>query len=122
MKTYNCLHCGKENVWVRQNSNKYCNNACQGAATREARITRWLNEDYTWGNNIPGWIKDKNGYLARERGYTCEGCGISEHNGKDIVLECDHIDGNNKHNEPSNLRLICPNCHSQTDTFKGRNK
>ena len=122
MKTYNCLHCGTENIWVRQNANKYCNNTCQGAATREARITKWLNEDYTWGNNIPGWIKDKNGYLARERGYTCECCGISRHNGKDIVLECDHIDGNNKNNVPSNLRLLCPNCHSQTDTFKGRNK
>jgi 5-methylcytosine-specific restriction endonuclease McrA len=39
-----------------------------------------------------------------------------------LVLECDHIDGVPTNHNPSNLRLICPNCHSQTNTFKGRNK
>jgi hypothetical protein len=38
-----------------------------------------------------------------------------------IVLELDHIDGNNKNNNLTNLRLLCPNCHSQTPTFRGRN-
>lgn len=53
--------------------------------------------------------------------YKCNDCGITEWNNKKIVLELDHIDGDNRNNEPSNLRLLCPNCHSQTDNFRGRN-
>ena len=34
----------------------------------------------------------------------------------------DHINGDNRDNRLSNLRYLCPNCHSQTDTYKGRNK
>jgi hypothetical protein len=48
----------------------------------------------------------------------CEICGISEWNGKIIVLELDHIDGNKFNNNLSNLRILCPNCHSQTPTFR----
>ena len=48
---------------------------------------------------------------------TCCFCGISKWQDKILTLQVDHIDGNNKNNEISNLRLLCPNCHSQTDTF-----
>lgn len=41
-------------------------------------------------------------------------------NGNRLVLQLDHIDGQNNNNELDNLRLICPNCHSQTATFGGR--
>ena len=53
--------------------------------------------------------------------YSCSCCTLGEWNNKPIVLELDHIDGDNRNNEPSNLRLLCPNCHSQTPTFRGRN-
>ena len=52
----------------------------------------------------------------------CAICGLSEWQGKDIVLVLDHIDGNPENDNPSNLRLICPNCDSQLSTFKGRNR
>ena len=50
----------------------------------------------------------------------CEECGISEWNGKRMIFELDHIDGNNKNNSFDNLKILCPNCHSQTPTFRGR--
>jgi ssDNA-binding Zn-finger/Zn-ribbon topoisomerase 1 len=54
--------------------------------------------------------------------YECEKCGISEWQGKDLTLQLDHINGKSRDNRLENLRLLCPNCHSQTDTFCRRKK
>ena len=48
----------------------------------------------------------------------CEKCGLKDKwQGQKINLQLDHIDGNWKNNKLENLRILCPNCHSQTDTF-----
>lgn len=53
--------------------------------------------------------------------YECAECSLSEWQGKKIILHIDHINGINDDNRKENLRLLCPNCHSQTDTYCGRN-
>lgn len=61
-------------------------------------------------------------YLLRERDSTCAACAIgAEWNGKPLTLHVDHVDGDSDNNFPPNLRLLCPNCHSQTETYTGRN-
>lgn len=52
----------------------------------------------------------------------CNHCGISEWQDKPITLEVDHINGINDDNRRENLEALCPNCHSVTDTWRGRNK
>lgn len=53
----------------------------------------------------------------------CSECGLEkEWNGKPIVLHLDHVNGVNNDNRIENLRMICPNCHSQTSTYCGRKK
>ena len=53
--------------------------------------------------------------------YKCSCCGITEWNGKPLTLQLHHINGNNRDNRLENLTFLCPNCHSQTDNFSGKN-
>lgn len=52
----------------------------------------------------------------------CEICGITEWNGNPITLQLHHINGDPKDDRLENLQILCPNCHSQTDTFCKRIK
>lgn len=51
----------------------------------------------------------------------CESCGIgNEWNGKPLTLQLHHINGNHRDNRFENLQILCPNCHSQTENYKGK--
>ena len=59
----------------------------------------------------------------KEQNNMCAICGCKpEHNGKPLVFVLDHIDGDASNNCRDNVRLVCPNCDSQLDTFKSKNK
>lgn len=62
--------------------------------------------------------------LLKMRGHKCEGddCGLTTWKGQLICLEVDHVDGNNRNNDETNLKLLCPNCHSQTPTWRNRKR
>lgn len=59
----------------------------------------------------------REGYLENK----CSRCGISEWLGEPLVLHLDHKNGDRSDNRLDNLRLLCPNCHSQTTTYCGKN-
>jgi 5-methylcytosine-specific restriction endonuclease McrA len=69
--------------------------------------------------NANRWLKKA---VMYRDGYECSICHIDSWLGVLLSLELDHIDGDRKNNVSENVRLLCPNCHSQTETFKGRNK
>lgn len=69
-------------------------------------------------NDIPLTIKKKRVLLEQEN--KCSICSINNWRDKPITLHFDHIDGNNKNNLRENVRYICPNCHSQTETYCGK--
>lgn len=51
----------------------------------------------------------------------CDRCGLDVWLDEPIPLELDHVDGDRRNNELENLRLLCPNCHALTPTYRGRN-
>lgn len=53
--------------------------------------------------------------------YKCECCGLTEWNGLPIPLELHHIDGDRTNHKLENLKILCLNCHAQTDTFRAKN-
>lgn len=63
-------------------------------------------------------INNAKKHLLKIRGNICECCGLSEWLGKPLKLEIHHINGDRTFNEPENLQLLCPNCHSYTDTWR----
>lgn len=110
-----------ENLQCKTCNNKllrqgiYCNHKCQ----REFEYN-----SITYPKFLQGKIKERNVLrkILLRQGLGCSVCKIENWNGKKITLEVDHISGNSDNNMPENLRLLCPNCHSQTETYKGKNK
>lgn len=82
----------------------------------EERNKKILNSDW----NKLGYDTKRERVILEQKG-CCNHCQINEWRGKPLTLELEHKDGNKKNNERSNLEAICPNCHSLTDTWRGRN-
>lgn len=116
-----CPHC---NIEFRGNGKMYCSPQCSTDAGRMEKVNLWLEGkiDGRRGKTATGnYIK---WYLKNIRGEQCEICGWNEVNPYtgNIPIELEHIDGDFTNNHIDNLKLICPNCHSLTKTYKSLNK
>jgi hypothetical protein len=115
-----CTRCG--NKLCRANTSGLCQQ-CVIKARRETKITTWLESGDTGmgvDTTIRGVIRE---YILESQNHCCAICGTSDTwNNKKLNFVLDHIDGNAADSSPKNVRLICPNCDSQLDTYKSKNK
>lgn len=112
-----CVYCSKEFKYGLNSNGIYCSNKCSGTHRSLIHRQNWLE-----GKLSVIERSTIRRYLSELIGYKCSECNITNWNNKPITLQVDHIDGNAGNNNVANVRLLCPNCHSQQDTFGARNK
>lgn len=89
-----------------------------------ANLTKEAKDRMTWnkGNRYADFSYNGKGQhknaLLSERGHKCECCELEAWLDKPITLELEHVDADRKNNTRENLKLLCPNCHSQTLTWR----
>lgn len=91
---------------------------------RQARkLQRPSSEIFRKGSNASNLATIKRLIFDENLPYKCSECELSDWRNRPIRLRLDHIDGDCSNSEKENLRLLCPNCDSQTDTFcRGQRK
>lgn len=110
-----CLQCDEE---LSYRQNLYCSIKCF-QEHRQNKVTESIDNGNTTLDS-----RHYKKYLIHKHGEKCMECGwceINPHTGN-VPIELEHIDGDSSNNSLDNLKLLCPNCHSLTSTYKALNK
>jgi 5-methylcytosine-specific restriction endonuclease McrA len=120
-----CSNCSRTYKYSpSQRKGLYCSNKCQQEYIYEQNISNWLLKKIT-GKQKDGRPSDfVRRYMLEETEHKCSECGWGKTNSVNgiVYLEIDHIDGSRENGYKENLRVLCPNCHTLTDTYKTLNK
>jgi 5-methylcytosine-specific restriction endonuclease McrA len=89
----------------------------------QAKIEKYKKTRKERQNSIPFdklGVPGKRNRVFEEQNYACNNCGLSNWMNQPITLELEHKDGDRENNTRENLEGLCPNCHSLTETWRGR--
>ncbi len=107
---------------LKYHQSKYCSHVCQHEGIYLNYIKDWKagKQNGVVGTNTSKHLKK---YFRKKYKNKCQSCGWAKENKftKVVPLELHHVNGNWRDNEEKNLRLLCPNCHALTETFRGAN-
>lgn len=119
-KKKECVNCNELYLSTQKNS-KYCSKECEIEYKTNKKYEYYLNNQEEYEKIVD--IKFLKRHILKEQNNCCKICeNKNEWNGKPIVFILDHINGDASNNRRENLRLICPNCDSQLDTYKSKNR
>ena len=104
-------------------SRSFCDECFSGKNPKGVeKLSKWLNGEWRGGTDY-GLSQTVRNYLLELSNYSCSKCGFCTVHPDDghTILEINHIDGNGLNHSPNNLEVLCPNCHTLTPNYRGRN-
>lgn len=118
-----CVYCKKP---LGPSAKKYCSISCQQQHKNAQYLQRWLDgeEDGFRDSRRCALSKVIRNYVLDRAGHKCEECGWNKKHALTGIspLDVHHVDGDSQNNRPENLKVLCPNCHALTTTYRNLNR